>query len=208
MGGYLLTLVILILGISGRFNVFEDISENQGKYVEHKMVKGEVVESDISADTRTFIYIEVLQSAIRNGYMIFGRTPARGNDSAAFGAHSAEDLKTGKYERHSNELLHLNLLTWLGLVGMLLYSLIYLRSSYLAVYHSNSKYLKLIGLFIVFHWAYGWVEDFNRFDIQNIALWSVIAMGMSNRFRAMSDADFRHWFRSIFGRPLRQPIME
>ena len=75
------------------------------------MVDGALVESDLAADTRTFIYIEVLDSAIRNEYIVWGRTPARGNDSAAFGSFSAEELKTNKYERHSNELLHLNLLT-------------------------------------------------------------------------------------------------
>ena len=205
-GGYLLTFLLLVLGLSGKFNIFEDMSSNEGKYVERRMVNGVVVESDLSADTRTFIYIEVLNSALRNGYLVWGRTPARGNDSVAFGTFSAEELKTGKYERHSNELLHLNLLTWIGLVGMLMYTFIYLRSSYLAVYRSNSKYLKFIGLFIVFHWAYGWVEDFNRFDIQNIALWSVIALGISSKFRAMNDREFRCWFRSIFRKPLRHPM--
>ena len=183
--------------------MFEDLSSNEGKYVERRMVDGALVESDLAADTRTFIYIEVLESAIRNGYIVWGRTPARGNDSVAFGSFSAEELKTNKYERHSNELLHLNLLTWLGLIGMLLYTFIYVRSSYLAVYRSNSKYLKYIGLFIVFHWSYGWVEDFNRFDIQNIALWSVIAIGLSSKFRAMSDAEFQIWMRGIFGRPYK-----
>lgn len=202
-GGYSVTIFLLVLGLSGQFNVFEDFSSNQGKYVERRMVDGALVESDLSDDTRTFIYIEVLESAIRNGYLVWGRTPARGNDSVAFGTYSAEELKTGKYERHSNELLHLNLLTWIGLVGMLMYSFIYLRSSYLAVYRSNSKYLKYIGLFIVFHWSYGWVEDFNRFDIQNIALWSVIAIGLSSKFRAMSDAEFQYWVRGIFGRPYK-----
>lgn len=204
--GYCVTLSLLVAGLSGQFNVFEDLSSNEGKYVERRMVDGALVESDLASDTRTFIYIEVLESAIRNGYLVWGRTPARGNDSVSFGTFAAEELKTKKYERHSNELLHLNLLTWLGLVGMLLYTLIYVRSSYLAVYRSNSKYLKYIGLFIVFHWVYGWVEDFNRFDIQNIALWSVIAIGMSSKFRAMSDADFRCWFRSIFGKPFKYPM--
>lgn len=202
-GGYSVTICLLVLGLSGQFNVFEDLSSNEGKYVERRMVDGALVESDLAADTRTFIYIEVLESAIRNGYIVWGRTPARGNDSAAFGSFSAEELKTNKYERHSNELLHLNLLTWLGLIGMLLYTFIYVRSSYLAVYRSNSKYLKYIGLFIVFHWSYGWVEDFNRFDIQNIALWSVIAIGLSSKFRAMSDAEFQIWMRGIFGRPYK-----
>lgn len=195
---YVLPIVLLYLGISGTFNIFQDLSTNEGKYVQKKMVDGEMKEEDLSADTRTFIYVEVIESALNHNYVLWGRTPARGNDSMAFGAFKAEELKTGKYERHSNELCHTNVFTWLGLIGVFLYSLIYLRSSYLAVYKSNNVYIKFLGCFIAFRWAYGWVEDFNRFDIMNFSLWMMIAMGLSLRFRAMSNQEFRLWVKQLF----------
>ena len=195
---YILPVILLYMGITDRFNVFEDLASNEGKYTQTKIVNGEVKEEDLSADTRTFIYEEVITSAITHGYLIWGRTPARGNDSMAFGTFTAEELKTGKYERHSNELCHTNIFTWLGLVGVILYSLIYLRSSYLAVYRSNNTYIKFLGCFIAFRWAYGWIEDFNNFDISNIALWMIIAMGLSTHFRSMNDEQFKTWINSIF----------
>ena len=194
---YAATVILLVLGITGRFNIFTDVTSNE-KIVSYKTLTGEIREENVYSDTRTFIYLEVFASAIRNDYLIFGRTLARGNDSAYFGAFLGDDLKTGKYERHSNELLHLNILTWLGLVGVFLYSLIYIRGSWLAVYRSKNFYVRLMGVFVAFHWAYGWVEDFNRLDIQNIALWSVIAMSYSSKFRAMTDAEFCAWFRGLF----------
>lgn len=190
---YIGPIVLLTLGLTGAFNIFEDLSSNKGKYVEKKVVNGQVVEDDLSADTRTFIYVEVIESALRHNYVIWGRTPARGNDSMAFGAYNAEELKTGKYERHSNELCHTNIFTWLGLIGVILYTLIYLRSSYLAVYKSNNIYIKFLGCFIAFRWAYGWVEDMNNFTIMNIALWMMIAMGLSVKFRKMSNQEFKAW---------------
>lgn len=195
---YIGPIILLTLGLTGTFNIFEDLSSNQGKYVEKRVVNGQLVEEDLSADTRTFIYVEVIESALRHNYVIWGRTPARGNDSMAFGAFSAEELKTGKYERHVNELCHTNVFTWLGLIGVILYSLIYLRSSYLAVYKSNNIYIKFLGCFIAFRWAYGWIEDFNRFDIMNISLWMMIAMGMSIQFRSMNNKQFRLWVNNIF----------
>lgn len=195
---YLSPIVILYLGITGVFNPFENLSENEGKYVEKKTVDGQVVESDLAADTRTFIYEEVITSAIEHNYVIWGRTPARGNDSKAFGAFNAEELKTGKYERHTNELCHTNVFTWLGLIGVVLYSLIYVRSSYLAVFRSNSAAMRFVGIFVAFHWAYGWIEDFNRFDIMNISIWMAIAMGLSETFRAMDDNQFKAWLKTIF----------
>lgn len=195
---YILPIVVLYLGISGQFNIFEDLSKNQGKYVKTKIVNGERIEEDLSADTRTFIYEEVILSALRHNYVLWGRTPARGNDSIAFGAYSAENLGTGKYERFANEVCHPNVFTWLGLIGMILYSLLYFKSSYLAVYHSNNLFMKLLGVFIAFRWAYGWIEDFNRFDIMNISIWMMIAMGFSASFRKMNDTTFKNWIRNIF----------
>lgn len=195
---YILPIILLYLGISGTFNIFQDISSNEGKYVNKKVVNGEVKEEDLSADTRTFIYIEVIESALKHNYVIWGRTPARGNDSVTFGSFKAENLKTGKYERHYNELCHTNVFTWLGLIGVILYSLIYFRSSYLALYKSNNKYIKYLGCFIAFRWAYGWIEDFNRFDIMNISLWMMISMGISIQFRSMSNEQFKSWLNGIF----------
>lgn len=205
---YLSAVILLTLGISGTFNIFTDMSSNEGKYVEKKVVNGEVVEDDVSADTRTFIYVEVLGSAISHNYVVFGRSLARGNDSQAFGSFNAEELKTGKYERYQNELCHLNIFTWLGLIGAILWSLIYFRSSYLAVYHSKSYFLKLIGVFIAFHWMYGWVEDTTNFDIMNITLWSAISMGLSSQFREMSDQDFIIWFKYIFRKNSNRQIVQ
>ena len=195
---YAAPIMLLTLGISGTFNIFEDLASNEGKYVERKIVDGKVVAEDLSADTRTFLYQEVITSALKHHYVIWGRTPARGNDSMLFGKYTAEELKTGKYERHSNEVCHPNVFTWLGLIGVILYSLIYLRSSYLAVYKSNNIYIKYLGCFIAFRWAYGWVEDFNSFDIANLSLWMIIAIGLSKYFRKMNNVEFRLWIRSIF----------
>ena len=195
---YICPIVLLILGLSGTFNIFEGLSSNKRKYVEKKVVNGQVVEEDITADTRTFIYKEVIESALKHNYVIWGRTPARGNDSMTFGTIQAEELKTGKYERHGNELCHTNVFTWLGLIGLFLYSLIYLRSSYLAVYQSKNIYIKFIGCFIAFRWAYGWVEDLNNFSIMNISLWMMIAMGLSIKFRNMTNLEMKKWVQSIF----------
>lgn len=195
---YITAIVLVTLGITGTFNIFTDMASNEGKYVEKKMVNGKMIEDDLSADTRTFIYVEVLQSALRHDYVLCGRSLARGNDNEYFGVFFAEDLKTGKYERYQNELCHLNIFTWLGLIGVVLYSLIYLMSSYLAVYRSKSYFLKLIGIFIAFHWAYGWVEDTTKFDILNISLWSTIGMGLSSKFRRMTNTEFIIWVKSIF----------
>ncbi len=191
-------LILLGLGISGVFNLFSGLDTFTNERIVTHMEDGHIVEENLSADTRTFIYVEVIQSAMKNGYIFWGRTPARGNDSDAFGVYMSDDLKTGLNERHSNELCFPNVFTWLGFVGMVLYCLIYLKSSYLAVYKSNNLYIKLIGLLIAFHFLFGWIEDTNRFDIMGVSLWMMIGMGFSERFRSMNNKDFKLWINSIF----------
>lgn len=200
---YVVPIILLTLGITGTFNIFQDMSSNEGKYVTKTKTKGQTSEEDLSADTRTFIYVEVLSSAVKHNYVLWGRTPARGNDSMFFGSYNAEDLKTGKYERHANELCHTNVFTWLGLIGVVIYGLIYLRSSYLAVYKSSNIYIKFIGCFIAFRWAYGWVEDFNRFDIMNLSLWMLIAILLSRQFRFMTNQEFVSFIKSIFTKQIK-----
>lgn len=200
---YLLVPVLLGLAATGNFNILEDMSSSsEGKHVISKGDKDE----DLAEDTRTFIYLEVIKSAIDNNYVLFGNTPARGNYSEFFvdSEYALYEDLAGKGERHYNELVHLNIFTWLGLVGLILYSIIYMQSSFYAVFHSRSVFMKLIGCTIAFHWAYGWIEDINTFTVQNIWLWMMIGMGFSKKFRNMSDIQFRLWFQSLFAEELRR----
>jgi len=198
---YLTPIILLITGISGIFNPFQAFQEDTNiEYSQTNTIYGFDMEENISDDTRTFIYEEVISSALTHNYVLHGRTPARGNDSEAFGAHSAEELGTGKYERHSNEVCHPNVFTWLGLIGVILYSMIYFRSSYLALFKSKNIALKLLGIYIAFRWAYGWIEDNSALNMVSVSLWMIIAMGFSEEFREMTDKDFKEWIIGILPR--------
>ena len=193
---YIAPVVFLYLGISGIFNPFEYMAKSaDGKYVQEETAVGQ---EDYAADTRTFIYEEVITSAVRHGYIWHGRTPARGNDSWTFGAYTAEEMKTGKYERHSNEVCHPNVFTWLGLIGAILYSSFYLIGSYLALYKSNSLWMKFLGVYIAFRWLFGWIEDISEFDISSISLWMMISMGFSESIRSMDNEQLQDWVLQIF----------
>ena len=194
---YGIAILLLFLGIMGYYNFFSDGvaggGDRTGKY--EYAGSGSTETEDLASDTRTFIYNEVITSALSHDYVLLGRTPALGNDSFFF-----DDINKNypKQIRFMNELCHTNIFTWLGFVGLVLYALIYLRASWLAVYRSRSFALKIIGCYIAFHWMFGWIEDMNRFDISNISMWVVFAMGFSPAFREMSEQQFMLWFKSIF----------
>ena len=102
-----------------------------------------------------------------------------------------------KNERHKNEMVLTNIYTWLGLIGLFLYSMFYFRASYLAVYKSKNKYLPLLGCYMAFRWSFGWIEDVNNFYIQDVSLWIMIAICLSYKVRNMSNQDFVDWINSL-----------
>lgn len=193
--------ILFILGVSGIFNVFnmdEYIGRGKKYTVKYDAGNGIMEETDLLGDTRTFIYEEVITSAINNNYVIWGRTLARGNDSASFGVAINEALNLGRDERQGNEVGIANIFTYMGIIGVLLYFFIFYKASYLAIYQSHNLITKLIGLYISFRWLWAWVEDMLRPNIGTITLWMFLAICFSEKFRSMNNEQIKLWGRNIF----------
>ncbi len=203
---FILPFVFLVLGLTGEYNVFEDTSDKyEGQYVSEQYKEGSFTEYDISTDTRTFIYSEVISSAINNEYVTFGRTPARGNDTEVFyyvademqATHAVENIK---HERPKNEVGFPNIFTWLGIVGLILYLGIYLTAAIYGLFKSKNFYVKMCGLMTSFNFFFSWVENTTIFDILNITYWIFISICLSKKYREMNDDEFKTWFKTIFKR--------
>ncbi|MFR7496073.1 MAG: hypothetical protein ACLUVZ_02440 [Bacteroides stercoris] len=193
---FLCPAILIFLGIIGKYNFFEE-----GITPIVNLIGVSSDKSDIAqADTRTFIYVDVIKSSMDNNYIFLGNTPARGNRSSIYDLNIIDvslDV-TKKGERHYNELCHLNVYTWIGLIGLVFYSLFYIRAAYLAVFKSKSLYMQILGCFIAFKWMFGWIEDINLFNIQNISIWMAIAICSSSHFLQMSNKQFKYWLNNLF----------
>lgn len=191
----LIPIVLFSLAASGLFNVFEMDSYVKGDYKSvDRDENGNVVDGDLKADTRTFLYVEVLYSAKVFNSWIIGRSPARGNLSETFG----EGDETGRGERLGNEVAILNVFTWTGIIGVILYFIVFFKASYIAINNSNNIFSKMLGLSIAFRWAYAWVEDINGFTLTTVFLWLTIGLCFSKSFRLMTDDEVKYWIRGIF----------
>ena len=175
------------------------------------LILGEISEDDaiynhkhretLSKDTRSLIYYDVFNSAFIHNYWLCGHTPARGNEigiSFMLFEHGYDGKHIfNKNERARNEMLHANIFTWTGLIGLVIYALLYMRPTYLAVYKSRNDYLPILACFVAFRWSFGWIEDTNRFLISDIDLWAMIAMCYSPLFRNMTNKEFKYWVRGL-----------
>ncbi len=197
---FLLPIILFTLAVSGVFNVFKMDDYIKGSYVEIKKdEKGNVINDNLKVDTRTFLYVEVLQTALKYNSWLIGRSPARGNISEAFGD---QDMN-GRGERGTNEVAILNIFTWTGILGVILYFFVFYKSSYIAINQSNNIFSKILGLFIAFRWLYAWVEDVNNFTLTNLFLWTIIGLCFSKSFRSMSNKEVSQWVNGIFDRKVK-----
>ncbi|SOD98314.1 hypothetical protein [Spirosoma fluviale] len=202
----ILPFLLFTLGVTGVFNIFKMDEYIEGNYTTNTIREGKSVESSLMADTRTGIYSQVLNSSVKYGYIVLGRSPARGNESETFGLYALEVLKTGKMERFSNEVSILNVFTWTGIIGVVLYFFVFFKASQLAIYYSNNIFIKIIGLNVVFRWDYAWVEDFSKFDLSIFMLWVMIGMCFSKEFRGMTNQEMKYWVLGIFDRKYTRPL--
>lgn len=191
--------IFFILAVSGIFNVFNISSYIKSDYKANTVDSdGTVVQQSITQDSRTFLYKEVLESALKYNYWFIGRTPARGNETKSFA--SVAEAITGRKERLRNEAAILNVFTWTGIVGIILFFIIYYQASYLAIKKSNNIFIKLIGLFVSFRWMYTWIEDFNALNMNWLVIYSMIGLCFSKSFREMNNFEVKLWVRAIFTR--------
>lgn len=192
--------IFFILAATNIFNIF-NVSEyikNPSDFFERENKQDNYTYSLLD-DTRTFIYEEVIYSAISNNYVIFGRSMARGYDTTAFaGAYKEVQEDTNRNERADCEVSIMNIFNYFGIVGVISYFLIFITASYNAIAKSNNTFMLLIGLYISFRWVYSWVEDYNRFDLNYLFLWLLIGMCFSTKFRSMNNNEFVRWFKLIF----------
>lgn len=193
----ILPFVFFTLAATDTFNIFK-IDEELGIDGKYSMRDGNTG-GDISAlaDTRTFLYVEEITSAIRNNYVVFGNSISRGYESAYFGGDADFEFKINRGERQSCEVSILNIFNYFGLVGCIIYFLIFSMASYNAIYKSKNRYVPIIGLYVAFRWTFGWIEDFSKFDLNYLFLWIMIGICFSPIFRNMTDSDFGLWVNKL-----------
>jgi hypothetical protein len=196
--------VFFFLAIFGHFNVFDMQDYISGNYNVKTDKAGIDSEQSLVVDTRTFIYVDALQTASYYHSWLIGRSPARGTISPEF----ADDDLNNRGERLANEVGISNIFTWTGVIGVILYFLVFFQASYTAIYKSGNIFAKILGLYIAFHWAYSWVEDFTNFTLNYFMIWVMIGLCFSTAFRQMTNKEVKVWVRGFFNvRYRRQRVL-
>ena len=192
----ILPFILLFLAVSDIFNVFKMDEYITGDYTQEITTAEGVEEDNLKADTRTFIYRNVFATMETYDAWVMGRSPAFGDEGVDDFWGTSED--TGLKGRFGNEVGIMDILLWYGLVGVVIYFLIYVRASYVAIYKSRNRFAKAVGLYVAFLWMWAFVWEkplVETFFMINILL---IGLCFSNNFRESTDDDIAKWVNSIF----------
>lgn len=194
---WLAPITLFVLGLTGIFNVFQIEKELglEGRFELISSTSGN--EYSALTDTRTFLYQEEINSAIKYNYVIQGRSPARGYESSSFGKSIDKALGVKRGERQSCETSILNVFNYFGIIGVVLYFIIFITASYVGVTQSHNLFVPLVGIYVAFRWLFAWIEDFSRFDLNYLFLWIMIGICYSPQFRGMSNREFYIWLRTL-----------
>lgn len=186
--------LLLLLGIMGKFNVFDMDSYVGTEYI---TASGE----RMSDDTRTFLYEESIASAVKNNYMIYGRTPAYGYDTPWFtidGTNHAWNEMKGLFPQRNSEVFVINIFTWMGLLGLLVWFMFFYYTGYKAIKQSNNKYIRAFALFIGVYWIGCWIAY--PFDYPSSAffmLYIVSSLCLRSDICQLNDMEMKSYLKSI-----------
>lgn len=155
------------------------------------VISKEGYDDNLAADTRTFLYIETFKTLINNDSLTIGEGAA----GSYISEWEFEYLIDNR--RYATEVGFLNVLLHSGIIGILLYFLLILVSSYYALVKSNNDLVKMLGLFVAFRWIVFFIEDMTAYNINLFFFWISIGLCLSNQFRLMTNSDLVLFFKKI-----------
>lgn len=185
--------LFLILGVSGIFNIFligEDYSD--------LIIETENgVSQEAFVDSRTPIFTDVFSELVKEDSILFGLGASGKTDTFLTDSIAMDFSEIYKEGRRGTESGLLNYIQWGGIIGGLLYFLLFVKASYYGIYKSKNWFCIMLGLFMAFKGLFSLIEDRLTFSIESIFIFISIGICFNKKVRQMSDLELRLMFRYI-----------
>lgn len=182
--------VLFISAITEDFNIFKELSSNDNLSYE---VQEAGTSTKQNSDTRTFLYLEVLNDLVNTDNLILGKSPSQGYKSIYFA--DSGGAKDGY--RFSSEVHVLNLLLHFGLVGFLLMLFFTVSVAYYGIFKSNNRLAITLGFVLLSRYILFFIEEFTRFNFNFYFFWLILGLVASKPFRDMDDRQIKLWIRGV-----------
>ena len=186
-----LPIVLLLLGSTGKFNVF--------KYIESINLNVELSSNrQYTVDSRTSIYMDVFGDLIAKDKLLYG-LGARGKTRTSLIESPNHDYwKIYLNGRSQTESGMLNFFQYGGIIGFLVYSIFLLTCAYKALFKSRNSFMIIMGCFVCFKYLYSFIEDPLTTNVYtfNLIIW--LGLCLNKKMRALSNKSMIKYLNSIF----------
>jgi hypothetical protein len=154
-------------------------------------IKGE--EGSFTADTRTFLYFEVMSSVHKSGNLLMGNSA-----SGSYYSHWFFDLGGAmKGKRFGSEVGILNIFLYDGIIGVIIYFFLLFSISFIAIRNSNNDLSKMLGLLIASRWMLSFVEEYTDYDLNFYFFWLIMGLVSTTSFRMMNNKQMKNYIKQI-----------
>lgn len=176
-----LPILFFALGVSGVFNIFKT-----DQYLNLDSEQKEFV-----VDSRTGIYTDVILQLYKDKALVYG-LGAYGRTETYLSNVNNKSLEDAYREgRPGTESGMLNFFQYAGIIGIIIYMLLFVKSSYLLMYKSNNWLAFILGCWLAFKALFSFIEDKIVFNPNILILFLVFGLAFNKRFRNLKDYELK-----------------
>lgn len=152
---------------------------------------GNTSDDEYSVDTRTFLYKELYLDLVKNNKLIIGK----GANGSYFSEYFYSIDLGETHNRNNIEVGILGILLKGGLIAVVLNLTLLFLAIYYCFFKSNNLYTIGIGYILMVHVILLFIENFTIYSSYNVFLWFFIGVGISKKFRDLSNEQVRKLIR-------------
>lgn len=183
-------IVLLILGLTSVFNIFQ-IGEYLGSQI---MLSSEDKSQDVLVDSRTSIYNDVIGQLVKDKSIIFGLGASGKTETSLTDATWGDFDIVYKEGRRSTESSMLNYAQYGGILGSILYFLLFIVASYYGINKSNNWFSIMLGIWVMYKGFFAFIEDPLDLSVSSVFILIPIGISLNRGFRQLNDKEIKYLF--------------
>ncbi|PXY45702.1 hypothetical protein DMB68_00465 [Flavobacterium hydrophilum] len=150
---------------------------------------------DLLIDSRTSIYSDVFSELKKQEAFVFGLGASGKTKTSLTEVSYADFDKIYKEGRRRTESGMLNYIQWGGMIGGLVYFLLFVKASFLGIYRSRNWFCVMLGIWVAFKGLFSFIEDATYFSVSSIFIFFAIGICMSKKIRQLDDLEIKVFFK-------------
>lgn len=178
-------LVFLALGVSGVYNVFKTDTEDTGELSED-------LTGISTTDSRTVVYLDVLNDLYTKNKLLYGVSPTGRHDSSLKSAGTNEYFFFYKNGRLGTEVGVLEYLLRGGLIYLSIFIVLIFYSANISLFKSNNDFSKLIAMYIFIYWCILFIELQPSSGMWSLSFFIAIGIALNPAIRNMSNRQIKN----------------